>query len=124
MSKLDDLLTEIHGEIGGELIQISICGPDGMAIARETILKDTEIADTITGRAVMAIQTARKATDKLKLGNYEETILTSDKSYVLTKFIGDGSYSVLLSFTRKATLGTVRMILEEYSSKLWDAIPR
>jgi predicted regulator of Ras-like GTPase activity (Roadblock/LC7/MglB family) len=114
----------MHSEIGGEMVQLSICGPDGIAIARETILKDIEIADTITGRAIMAIQTARKATDKLKLGDYEETILTSDKTYVMSKFLGDGSYSILLSFTRKATLGTVRMILEEYAPQLWDAIPR
>jgi predicted regulator of Ras-like GTPase activity (Roadblock/LC7/MglB family) len=114
----------MHSEIGGELVQLSICGPDGIAIARETILKDIDLADTITGRAIMAIQTARKATDKLKLGNYEETILTSDKTYIMSKFLGDGSYSILLSFTRKATLGTVRMILEEYAPQLWDAIPR
>jgi hypothetical protein len=29
-----------------------------------------------------------------------------------------------VSFTRKATLGTVRMLIEEYAPKLWDAIPR
>ena len=124
MAKLDELVKELRGEIGGDIIQLSVCGPDGMAIASETTIPDATLAEMMTGRAVMAQQTAKRVTDKINLGAFEESISTTDKAYILTKFLGDGSYSVLVSFTRKATLGTVRMLIEEYAPKLWDAIPR
>lgn len=124
MTKLSEILKELRGEIGGDLIQMSVCGADGMAIARETTVGDNDQADQLTARAVMGLQTAKRITDKLKLGEYEETILTTEKTYVYSKFLGDGSYSILMAFTRKATLGTVRMLVEEYAPRIWDAIPR
>jgi predicted regulator of Ras-like GTPase activity (Roadblock/LC7/MglB family) len=124
MAKLDELLKEFRGELGGDMVQATVCGSDGMAIAQETIVPDPEMADLMTGRASMSLTAARKATDKLGLGTYEESIVTTEKVYVLTKYLGDGSYSLLLSVTRKAVLGTIRMLVEEYAPKFWDAIPR
>jgi predicted regulator of Ras-like GTPase activity (Roadblock/LC7/MglB family) len=124
MAKINEVLKELREEIGGDLIQVSVTGLDGMAIARESIIADSELSDQMTGRALMALQTAKRVTEKLKLGDYEETILTTDKAYVYSKFLGDGSYTLMLSFTRKATLGTVRMLIGEYAPKIWDAIPR
>lgn len=124
MAKINDVLKELREEVGGDLIQCTVTGLDGMAIARESVIADSEQADHMTGRALMALQTAKRVTEKLKLGDYEETILTTDKAYVYSKFLGDGSYTLMLSFTRKATLGTVRMLIEEYAPKIWDAIPR
>jgi predicted regulator of Ras-like GTPase activity (Roadblock/LC7/MglB family) len=124
MAKLNEVLKEFRDEIGGDLIQATVCGADGLAIAQESIVTDAGVADQMTGRASMALQAAKRVTDKLDLGAYEESIATTEKIYVLTKFLGDGSYSFLVSVTRKAILGTVRMLCEEYASKLWDAIPR
>jgi len=124
MAKLNDLLKELRGELGGDMIQLTVCGSDGLAVAQETIVQDSEMADLMTGRASMALTAARKATDNLGLGSYEESIATTEKAFVLTKYIGDGSYSILLSVTRKAVLGTVRMLMEEYAPKIWDVIPR
>jgi predicted regulator of Ras-like GTPase activity (Roadblock/LC7/MglB family) len=124
MAKLNDLLKELRGELGGDMIQVTVCGPDGMAIAQETIVPDLAMAEMMTGRASMALSAAKRATDKLALGNFEESITTTEKIYVLTNLLGDGSYSLLLSVTRKAVLGTARMLCQEYAPKLWDAIPR
>jgi predicted regulator of Ras-like GTPase activity (Roadblock/LC7/MglB family) len=124
MAKINDVLKEFRAEVGGEMIQMTVSGSDGMSIARETIVADTSQADQLSGRALMALQTAKRVTEKLKLGDHEETILTTDKAYIYSKFLGDGSYVLLLSVTRKATLGTVRMLIEEYAPKIWDAIPR
>ncbi|MPM16335.1 hypothetical protein SDC9_62713 [bioreactor metagenome] len=124
MAKINDVLKEFRAEVGGEMIQMTVSGTDGISIARETIVADTSQADQLSGRALMALQTAKKVTEKLKLGDHEETFLTTDKAYIYSKFLGDGSYVLLLSVTRKATLGTVRMLIEEYAPKIWDAIPR
>jgi predicted regulator of Ras-like GTPase activity (Roadblock/LC7/MglB family) len=124
MTKLNDIIKELRGEIGGDLVQLSVCGSDGMAISRETIITDNDMADQLSARVTMTLQTAKRITEKLKLGEYEETIYTFDKNYVFTKFLGDGSYAISCLLTKKATLGTVRMLIEEYSPKIWDAIPR
>ena len=124
MAKINDILKEFRAEIGGDLIQMTVTGTDGMSIARESIIAESSQSDLMTGRALMAIQTAKKVTEKLKLGEHEETFLTTDKAYVYSKFLGDGSYVLMLSVTRKATLGTVRMLIEEYAPQIWDAIPR
>ncbi len=124
MAKLNDLLKEFRGELGGDMVQVTVCGSDSLAVAQETIVQDAELADLMTGRASMSLTAARKATDKLALGTFEESIATTEKVYVLTKYLGDGSYSILLSVTRNAVLGTVRMLMEEYAPRLWDAIPR
>jgi predicted regulator of Ras-like GTPase activity (Roadblock/LC7/MglB family) len=124
MAKLSDVLKELRNDIGGDIIQLTLCGPDGIGVAQETIIPDKDMAEMMTGRATMGLMASKKATDKLGLGKYEDTIVTTEKAFILTKFIGDGSYFIALSVTRKATLGAIRMLLEDYSQKLWDAIPR
>jgi len=124
MAKLNDVLKEMRNEIGGDMIQLTVCGPDGIAVAKETIIPDAAMADMMTGRATMSLMAAKKATEKLELGTFQDSISTTEKAFILTKFIGDGTYFIALSVTRKATLGTVRMLLDDYAPKLWDAIPR
>lgn len=124
MTKLDQLLQQIRNEIGGDFVSMSISGPDGIAIARETVNADKNASDEITTRAIMVLQLAKKVSDKLGLGEFEENMLTSDKIYGILAYLGDGSYSWTVAVSRKATLGTVRMILNEYASQVWDAIPR
>jgi predicted regulator of Ras-like GTPase activity (Roadblock/LC7/MglB family) len=124
MSKLDDVLKELRGEVGGDLIQTSVLGPDGIAIACESTYPDPAFVESMTGRVAMSQSLARKVVEKTKTGTLEDSILSTDKAYVLTRSIGDGSYTIAISVTRKATLGTIRMLLEEYGPKIWDVIPR
>jgi predicted regulator of Ras-like GTPase activity (Roadblock/LC7/MglB family) len=114
----------VRNEIGGEFISMTVSGPDGIAIARETINPDKKASDETTTRAIMVLQLAKKVSDKLGLGEFEENMLTSDKVYGILEFLGDGSYSWTVAVSRKATLGTVRMILDDYAPQVWDAIPR
>ena len=124
MTKLDQLLQQIRNEIGGDFISMSISGSDGIAIARETVNPDKKASDETTTRALMVLQLAKKVSEKLGLGEFEENMLTSDKIYGLLSYLGDGSYSCTVAVTKKATLGTVRMIIDDYASQVWDAIPR
>ena len=124
MSKLNDILKELHSEAGADVIQMTVCGPDGFGIASESTIPDKEMAEMMTGRVAMAQGAGKKVVEKLKLGDFQEMIGTTEKAYIITKVIGDGSYFIAMSATRKATLGTIRMLIEEYSPRIWDAIPR
>jgi hypothetical protein len=37
--------------------------------------------------------------------------------------IGNGSFKWSVAVTRAATLGNVRMMMNEYAGQIWDAIP-
>lgn len=124
MTKLDQLLQEIRNEIGGDFISMTVSGTDGIAIARETTNPDKKASDEISTRAIMVLQLAKKVSDKLNLGEFEQQLVTSDKIYGILGFLGDGTYSWTVAVSKKATLGTVRMILDDYAPKVWDAIPR
>jgi predicted regulator of Ras-like GTPase activity (Roadblock/LC7/MglB family) len=123
MSKLDQVLKEFHNEIGTDYISSSVMGPDGLSLADETIVPDREKVDDISGRSVMIVQLAKKISAKLNIGELEDDLITTDKYYAILRHLGDGSYSWNLVVSRNATLGTVRMYVEEYAPKVWDAIP-
>jgi predicted regulator of Ras-like GTPase activity (Roadblock/LC7/MglB family) len=61
--------------------------------------------------------------NKLAMGKVEDNLITTDKVYILSRFLGDNSYFWVLSVTRDATLGTIRMLMNEFAPLLWEAIP-
>jgi predicted regulator of Ras-like GTPase activity (Roadblock/LC7/MglB family) len=72
----------------------------------------------------MVMKLASKVADKIEMGDVDDTLTTTDVAYIITRFLGDGSYYWGVAVTREATLGVVRMLMNEYADQLWDAIPR
>jgi hypothetical protein len=58
------------------------------------------------------------------MGKVDDNLTTTDKAYIIARFIGDGSYFWGVAVTRNATLGSVRMIMNEFAGQVWDMIPR
>jgi predicted regulator of Ras-like GTPase activity (Roadblock/LC7/MglB family) len=122
MAKLDQLMREVQNELGTDFLYMDIVGSDGLIIA-ELRLSDRDTT-AVTARYSMIAKLASKVAEKLNLGDIEDNLITVGKSYVMMRLLGDGSYFVVLSVTRKASLGVVRMLLKDYAGQLWDAIPR
>lgn len=57
------------------------------------------------------------------IGEMDDNLVTTDKVYILSRFLGDNSYYWGMVVTRDATLGFIRMLMNEYAPQLWDAIP-
>lgn len=53
MSKLNDVLKELHDEVGVDLVQTSVCSQEGFAIATETTITDNEMTELLTGRIAL-----------------------------------------------------------------------
>lgn len=123
MSKLEQLIQQMRSEVGVDFISTDIVGMDGMSIAGGSISPDFD-SSAASARFAMVMKLASKVSDKLGLGQVDDNLVTSDKSYILTRFLGDGSYYWCLAVTRAATLGTVRMLMKEFADQMWDAIPR
>lgn len=122
MSKLDQLLQDIHNELGADLQFIEIVGSDGLSIADEQFINiDTSV---VAARFTMVAKLASKVADKLSIGEVEDNLISTNTGMVLINELGDGSYIALLGLSNDAPLGVARMVIHDYDAQLWDAIPR
>ncbi len=122
MSKLDQLLQDIHNELGADLQYIEIVGSDGLSIADAHFVNiDTS---AVAARFTMVAKLAAKVADKLNLGEIEDDLISTSAGMILINELGDGSYVALLGLSNDAPLGVARMVIHDYDAQLWDAIPR
>lgn len=123
MTKLDDIVQHIRMELGSDFISTDIVGSDGLSIAggaMDPSFDNNEAA----ARYAMVMKLASRVSDKLAFGAVDDNLTTTDQVMILTRFIGDGSYFWELVIRKEATLGSVRIMMNEYASQLWGAIPR
>jgi predicted regulator of Ras-like GTPase activity (Roadblock/LC7/MglB family) len=123
MSQIDDILQEVQGELGMDFVSTDVVGMDGLSIGG--IVTDPNFdASAASARFAMVMQLARRVAGKIGMGEVDDSLVTTGQSYILTRFLGDGSYYWGLVVTSDAVLGMVRMVMNEYADQLWDAIPR
>lgn len=122
MAKLDQLLQEIRVELGGDFVATDIVGSDGMSIAGTSADPNFD-SSAAAARFAMVMKLSSKVSDKLVIGAVQETMATTDNTIVLARLLGNGSYFWMMAVPKDATLGSVRMTMNEYQGKLWDAIP-
>jgi predicted regulator of Ras-like GTPase activity (Roadblock/LC7/MglB family) len=123
MAKLDLLIQQFRSELGADFVSTDVVGMDGLSIGGGSIDPNFNSTDA-SARFSMVMKLAAKVSGKLGLGKVEDNLVTTDKAYIIARFLGDGSYYWGVAVTRNATLGTVRMLLNEYADQIWDAIPR
>jgi len=123
MTKLEQLIQQLHSELGADFISTDIVGMDGISIAGGSIDQNFNSNDA-AARFAMVMKLAARVGDKVGMGKVDDNLVTTDKAYLISRFIGNGSYYWGLAVTRNATLGSVRMMMNEYADQLWDAIPR
>jgi predicted regulator of Ras-like GTPase activity (Roadblock/LC7/MglB family) len=122
MAKLDQLIQQFRGEIGADFISADVVGMDGLSIGGGS--NDVKFDSTdASARFAMVMKLAGNVTSKVGMGNVDDNLVTTDRAYVLTRFLGDGSYFLNVAVTRNAILGSVRLLMNEYSPQLWGAIP-
>ena len=122
MSKIDELLQEVRTELSGDFIATDIVGSDGMSIAGASASPNFD-STAACARLAMVMKLSSKVSDKLALGGVQENMATTDASILLARYLGDGSYFWMMAIPKDATLGSVRMVMNEYADQLWDAIP-
>jgi predicted regulator of Ras-like GTPase activity (Roadblock/LC7/MglB family) len=123
MATVQDLLNEFRSEIGTDFVSTDVVGMDGLSIAGMSADPNFD-GSAASARFAMVMKLAAKVADKIEMGEVDDTLTTTDQAYVLTRFLGDTSYYWGVAVTREATLGVVRMLMNEYADQLWDAIPR
>jgi predicted regulator of Ras-like GTPase activity (Roadblock/LC7/MglB family) len=123
MTKLEQLVLQIRNELGTSFVSMDVIGSDGISIAGMSADTHADRGDA-AARAAMIMKLATNISNKLSLGGAQDSLITTDRVYILLRVLGDGSYTCGLVVTREAILGSVRMLMNEYAPQLWDAIPR
>ncbi len=122
MAKLDSLLQEVRASLGAEFVSTDVIGMDGLSIAGGSV--DPSFDGTqASARFTMVMKLGAKVSNQLALGTVDDNLVMTDRAYILSRFLGNGSYIWGLAVTRDATLGSVRLMMNEYADQLWDAIP-
>ena len=119
---LQEILSEFQSEMGRDMVSTDVVGMDGLSIAGLSADPDFDNS-AAAARFAMVMKLSARVSEKIKLGEVEDDLVTTDQVYVLSRFLGDGSYYWGVAVTKEATLGVVRMLMNEYADQLWAAIP-
>ncbi len=122
MTRLNELLQEVRSEIGSDFISTEVVGLDGLSIAEITADPNFD-GSAASARFAMVMKLSEQVAKKIDMGRVDDNLVTTDKVYIISRFLGDGSYYWGLAVTRDAVLGLVRMVMNEYAAQLWEAIP-
>ena len=122
MAKLEQLLQEVRAQLGGDLVSTGIVGIDGISIAGGSISPEFDSTEA-SARFAMVMKLAAQVSNKIGMGAVDGLLVTTDKVFLLTRFLGNGTYFWGVAVSRNATLGFVRILMNEYADQLWDAIP-
>jgi len=122
MTKLDQVLQSMRSELGSDFVSTDVVGMDGLSVGGGSADPNFD-SNAASARFAMVVKLASKVSDKIAMGAVDDILMTTDGAYIIARFIGDGSYYWGLAVTREATLGMVRMLMNEYADQLWDAMP-
>ncbi len=122
MAKLDQLLQQVRTTLGAEFVSTDVFGMDGLSIAGGSVDPNFDGSEA-SARFTMVMKLGTKVSNQLGIGAVDDNLVTTDHAYILARFLGNGSYIWGLAVTRDATLGSVRLLMNEYADQLWEAIP-
>ena len=123
MNKLDQLVLKFSTELGADFICTDVVGmEDGLSVAGSSIDPNFNTLDA-SARFSKVMDSAAKVCSKVGMGKVEDSLTTTDKAYIISRFVGDGSYYWVVTVTRNATLGSLRALMHEYAGQMSELLP-
>lgn len=122
MNKLEQVIYQFRNELGSDFISTDVVGMDGISIGGGSLNPNFDAAD-ISARFAEVMKLAVKISTKIEIGKVDDNLVTTDTTYIISRFLGDGNYYWVVVVSSNATLGTVRMLMNEFAPQITDAIP-
>jgi len=123
MNKLTNLLKEMGNEIPG-LSATAIVGMDGLPVAQYSTATEFDI-EIAAAQFALIMKSLQKTCDQLGANNVEDNFVTTANSYLMTLFLGDGCYYLVVAVDKNSgNLGNLRLIAKQFADALWNAIPK
>ncbi|MBN1666768.1 MAG: DUF4388 domain-containing protein [Anaerolineales bacterium] len=122
MAQLDDLLKQMGGEVNG-FIAAAVVGMDGLSIAQ--LARGKVNPEAISAQMTLLFKLVDTSVIKLKAGNLEDNLVTTDSAYILMRYMPEKQYFVGIAADRKSgNLGNLRLMSKMYTDRLAKAMPR
>ncbi|MBD3289907.1 hypothetical protein GF337_13960 [candidate division KSB1 bacterium] len=123
MTELNTILKQMADDIPG-VVAMGVVGMDGLALAHHSTSSEFDI-EVASAQFALVMKLVQKTSDHLRDSEVEDNLVTTKKSYMLTRFLGDGSYYIGIAASKEhANLGNMRLIARNYADTLWEAIPK
>ena len=122
MAKLEQVIQQFKNELGGDFVSTDVVGMDGISIAGGSVDPNFSASDA-AARFAEIMKLGVKVSKKIDIGKVDDNLVTTNKNYIISRFLGDGSYYWVVVVTSNATLGTLRMLMNEFAPQMWDAVP-
>lgn len=119
---MKEILKELSEQVPG-FVTAAVVGMDGLGIADYALAKvDMEAVDA---QMTLLLKLVSTSVDKLKAGVMEDYLLTTDRAYLLVRFLGDryDYYLGIIADRNSANLGNLRLNSRIYSERLAKAMP-
>jgi predicted regulator of Ras-like GTPase activity (Roadblock/LC7/MglB family) len=123
MNELDQLIVKFSGEMGADFISTDVVETDDVSIAGVSIDPNFHTIDASAQYSTI-MKLAAKVCRDVGMGKVEDNLTTTDKAVIIARFLGDGSYYWVVAVNRNASLGAVRMMMNDYASQLWKVMSR
>ncbi|MBN1484192.1 MAG: DUF4388 domain-containing protein [Chloroflexia bacterium] len=123
MANLQEVLREMGSLIPG-FIATDVVGMDGLSIGGYAADPHFD-GEAASAQFALVMKLVQRTVGELAGGEVEDNLVTTDRIYILTRFLGDGSYYLGMAIDKEqATLGNVRLVSRRFADRIWAAIPK
>jgi len=120
---ISGVLKELAATTDG-LLGLGVMDMEGVPIAVVTPPGSTLNAELAAAQLAVVVRLCSLTSDKLKLGGFDENLISTTSKYILTRPLGADFYLAMILSRDSTTLGMVRMIAREHADQIYDALPK
>jgi len=120
---ISSVLKDLAGTTEG-LQGMGVMDMEGVPIAVVTPPGSSLNAELAAAQLAVVVRLCSLTADKLKLGGFDENLITTASKYILTRPLGANFYLAMILSKDSTTLGMVRMIAKEHADQIYEALPK
>jgi hypothetical protein len=119
--KPEDVIKEMANDMEPGLKGMGVVGTDGLGIVFHKV--SGEAADSLGSQMALIMQLSKRSAERVERGEVEDVLVTTDKSYLVGRMLGEGAYFLVVNVERDSVLGNVRLTMRNYADRLLKSIP-
>jgi len=119
---INDILKELGGQVPG-FVGASVTGMDGLGIAAHN--EGPVNSEAMSAQMTLLIKLVDTSVTKLQAGTMDHGLLTTEKAYLVWRFLSDKNYYLGIAADRSAAnLGSMLLMSRVYADRVDKAMPR
>jgi len=120
---IGDIVKEVASTTEG-LLGVGVMDMEGVPVAVVTPPGATLNAELAAAQLAVVVRLCSLTADKLKLGDFDENLITTPSRYILTKVLTPDFYLAMILSKESTTLGMARLVAREHAAQVSQALPK